>query len=156
MIQTYVNNFISLLISKMSQFQSDASGSNIGYGYAGFDSAYEYSRINNLGLFSSVFFIGGSPMPGKRSYGALNWEWNYLMRVYVVADLGGSRLVDKTITTLIENFFSVIVEPANVQSVVTEGTIKMLGLSSGVQPYKVNDVDYLSVEILFGITEQIT
>lgn len=146
----------TVLINGLDQFQSDDSGSNLGYGWTGWDEASAYARLNDLDYFGSVFMVTGDDQMLKAfDYGM--WQWAYYVRMHVRFEVNyGTTSPDVKAATLADDFMDVMLNSDNLRTIAPSGNVKVASANYLGNPETVNDYTYLTVEFLVSVKEQIS
>lgn len=151
MSYTYAENMRDVLVSDLSQFQVDDSGTNLGVGYTGWDQAYLYARKNGLTHFGSVFLATGEDQNVKAfAYGM--WEWMYYVRLHVKFEVEGTP--DEDVANLADAVLASLSNADNTRTIAPGGYVKINAANYIGSPENIEDVTYLTIEFLVSVKEQ--
>lgn len=151
----YAEAIRDTLVNSLSQFVSDDSGTNLGVGFSGWDSALKYSRANNLDYFGSVFAATGDEDEPK-AFGYGMWRWGHYVRMHVKFEVDASPTPDEKANSLADDFMDAMLNSSNVFSISSSGHVKVAAANYLGQPENVENVTYLTIEFLVVVTEQLS
>jgi len=154
MAYAYASNIRDVLVTDLTQFQEDDSGSNLGVGFTGWDDAYRYSLVNSLDYFGSIFpAMGDEETPKAFGYGM--WRWSYYIRLHVRFEVEAVPSPDERIADLADAVFAAMIDVDNMNAIAPGGMVKVLAANYLGEPEKIEEVTYLTLEFLVSVKSQI-